>query len=240
MSIGYGRKPLVRVPDMKIEAGEIISITGPNGSGKSTLLRTLSCLLPPVSGDIVFSAKDGRMLSLSSVDRRSASMNIAALFTDRIRGNGLRCYDLTAAGRYPYSGFFGKLGDKDQDIINEAMELTETTDLSERLFDSLSDGQKQRVLLSRCLCQKPLYLLLDEPTAFLDLRYQYLLRRILSVLSDRGVTVIMSIHELSLASECSSRLITIDSSHLSSIRDPESLKDMDFVKKLFGISSSLI
>lgn len=235
MSIGYGHVPLVHLPDISIEKGEIIGIVGPNGSGKSTLLRTLTCSLPIVDGDVSLHTKDGRDVSLRKIDRETAAKNIAALFTDRIKGNGLRCSDIVAAGRYPYTGFFGKLSGQDIQLIQDSMNITDTTDLADKSFDSLSDGQKQRILLARAICQEPGILILDEPTAFLDIRYQYQLKDIITSLKDQGITILMSIHELAIASECSDRLITISEKHRAEIKAPSSLNDEAFIRKLFGI-----
>lgn len=235
LAIGYNNIPLVKIPDIDIKKGETVSIVGPNGSGKSTLLKTLTCSLPIVSGDAVLTTKDGRDMSLSTIDRETAAKNISALFTERIKSNGLRCSDIVSAGRYPYTGFFGRLSSDDTDIIQKSMELTNTSELSDRSFDALSDGQKQRVLLARSICQEPELLILDEPTAFLDIKYQYQLKDILKKLKAKGITVVMSIHELSLASECSDTLITIDETHHASINSPSSLEDESFIKLLFGI-----
>ncbi|MBQ1916820.1 MAG: ABC transporter ATP-binding protein [Lachnospiraceae bacterium] len=234
--IGYNKTPLVKIPDMTIEKGQIVSIVGPNGSGKSTLLKTLTCTLPIVSGDVILYTKDGCDVNLKTIERDTAAKNISALFTDRIKGNGLRCSDIVSAGRYPYTGFFGKLTDHDTEVIRKSMDITDTEELSDRLFDSLSDGQRQRVLLARSICQEPEVLILDEPTAFLDIRYQYQLKDILSRLRQNGITIIMSIHELSLAEECSDMLITIDEDHKAEKNAPSSLKDEAFIKSLFGIT----
>jgi iron complex transport system ATP-binding protein len=235
LSIGYSHVPLVHLPDISIEKGEIIGIVGPNGSGKSTLLRTLTCSLPIVDGDVSLHTKDGRDVSLREIDRETAAKNIAALFTDRIKGNGLRCSDIVAAGRYPYTGFFGKLSSSDIQLIKDSMNITDTTDLADKSFDSLSDGQKQRVLLARAICQEPGILILDEPTAFLDIRYQYQLKDIITSLKNQGITILMSIHELEIASECSDRLITINEEHRAEITAPSSLNYEAFIRKLFGI-----
>ena len=237
LEIGYDNSPLVKIPDMAINAGQILSIAGPNGCGKSTLLKTLTCTLPVVSGDICLETKDGEKKSLKSIDRETAAKNISALFTDRIRSNGLRCSDIVAAGRYPYTGFFGKLSSHDTDVIRQSMELTNTAEISNNPFDALSDGQKQRVLLARAICQEPEVLILDEPTAFLDIRYQYELKRILFKLKESGIAIIMSIHELSLARECSDLLLAINEDHQASIEEPSVLDDENFIKKLFGIKN---
>lgn len=233
--IGYNKTPLVKIPDMTIEKGRIVSVIGPNGCGKSTLLKTLTCSLPIVSGDAFLQTKDGQSVPLSAIDRDTAAKNISALFTDRIKGNGLRCSDIVAAGRYPYTGFFGKLSPYDSDIIHKSLMLTNTTELADRSFDTLSDGQKQRVLLARSICQEPEVLILDEPTAFLDIKYQYQLKDIMKKLTAAGITIIMSIHELSLASECSDTLITIDEHHTAKKNAPSALTDEAFIKELFGI-----
>ncbi|MQN00895.1 MAG: ABC transporter ATP-binding protein [Lachnospiraceae bacterium] len=233
--IGYNNTPLVNIPDMTVEGGEILSVAGPNGCGKSTLLKTITCSLPAVSGDIFLDTKNGRRESLKSIGRETAAKNISALFTDRIKGNGLRCSDIVAAGRYPYTGFFGKLSEHDNDMIRQSMELTNTAELAGRQFDALSDGQKQRVLLARSICQDPEVLILDEPTAFLDIRYQYELKKILLKLRESGIAIIMSIHELSLARECSDKIIAINEEHQAAIDMPEALDDEKYIHKLFGI-----
>ncbi len=235
LEIGYNNSPLVKVPDMTIDAGQILSVAGPNGCGKSTLLKTITCSLPIVDGDIFLMTKEGDKKSLRMIDRETAAKNISALFTDRIKGNGLRCSDIVAAGRYPYTGFFGKLSSHDTDVIRQSMELTNTTEISNRPFDALSDGQKQRVLLARAICQEPEVLILDEPTAFLDIRYQYELKKILLELKKSGIAIIMSIHELSLARECSDLLLAINEDHQVSIEEPSVLDDENFIKRLFGI-----
>lgn len=235
LEIGYDNSPLVKIPDMTIDAGQILSVAGPNGCGKSTLLKTITCSLPIVAGDIFLRTKDSDKKSLKSIDRETAAKNISALFTDRIKGNGLRCSDIVAAGRYPYTGFFGKLSSHDTDVIKKSMEITNTTGISGSPFDALSDGQKQRVLLARAICQEPEVLILDEPTAFLDIRYQYELKKILLELRKSGIAIIMSIHELSLARECSDLLLAINEDHQASIEEPSVLDDESFIKKLFGI-----
>ena len=235
LEIGYNNAPLVKIPDMTIDAGQILCVAGPNGCGKSTLLKTITCSLPIVAGDIFLRTKDSDKKSLRSIDRETAAKNISALFTDRIRGNGLRCSDRVAAGRYPYTGFFGKLSSHDTNVIRQSMEITNTTGISNSPFDALSDGQKQRVLLARAICQEPEVLILDEPTAFLDIRYQYELKKILLELKESGIAIIMSIHELSLARECSDLLLAINEDHQASIEEPSVLDDESFIKKLFGI-----
>lgn len=237
LEIGYNNTPLVKIPDLTINAGQILSVAGPNGCGKSTLLKTITCSLPVVGGDIFLRTKDGVKKSLRSIDRDTAAKNISALFTDRIKGNGLRCSDIVAAGRYPYTGFFGKLSTHDTDVIKKSMEITNTTELTDKLFDALSDGQKQRVLLARAICQEPEVLILDEPTAFLDIRYQYELKKILLELKNTGIAIIMSIHELSLALECSDLLLAIDENHQASVEKPQVLDDEDFIRRLFGIKA---
>ena len=117
------------------------------------------------------------------------------------------------------------------------MEITNTTELTDKLFDALSDGQKQRVLLARAICQEPEVLILDEPTAFLDIRYQYELKKILLELKNTGIAIIMSIHELSLAWECSDLLLAIDENHQASVEKPQVLDDEDFIRRLFGIKA---
>ena len=231
LAVGYDGKPLIEDLNMDIEKGEIVSLIGPNGSGKSTILKSIASQLLPVSGSILLSGQ-----SLTEVEGRDLAKRRAVVLTERIKTELLTCYDVVASGRYPYTGRFGQLTEKDEEKVEEAIGLMNAKTLGPRLFSTLSDGQKQRVLFARALAQEPELLILDEPTSYLDVRYQLELLTILKRLSrERGLTIVMSLHELGLARRISDKLICVRESHTVSLGRPEEIFTPDFVQELYGI-----
>ena len=167
LTIGYNKKPLIKDINIAVKRGEIVTLIGPNGAGKSTLLKSLSRQLEPIEGSVYLDDK-----KLSEMSGSDLSKKVAILFTDRIKGEMMNCYDVVATGRYPYTGYFGVLGAKDRKIIENTMKLVKVEDLCDKDFKKISDGQRQRIMLARALCQEPEIVLLDEPTSFLDIRHK--------------------------------------------------------------------
>jgi iron complex transport system ATP-binding protein len=198
LQTGYrnaGRRSVVsgHLPDLGIMAGRLICLLGPNGSGKSTLLRTLACLQPPLAGNIVITGKTG----LSSAE---VAKKISLVLTDRVTGSNLKVYSLIALGRYPWSGWLGILSEADRAVVDRAVAAAGVADLLERKIHTLSDGELQKVMLARALAQDTPILMLDEPTAHLDLPSRIRLMRFLHRLArDTGKGILLSTHELDLA-----------------------------------------
>ena len=158
LTIGYHGTPVIRNISLKVKKGEIIAMIGPNGAGKSTLLKTIARELEPISGSIYL---EGR--NMQTISYRELSKKMAVILTERIKVELTTCRDIVATGRYPYTGRLGILGPADQKIVNESLETVHALDLAERDFNAISDGQRQRVLLARAICQEPEIILLDEP-----------------------------------------------------------------------------
>jgi iron complex transport system ATP-binding protein len=181
------------LPELLLQPGKLVCLLGPNGSGKSTLLRTLAGLQPALGGTI----------HIEGVDRwtpAELARKISLVLTDRVRGNNLTVGSLVALGRYPWSGWLGGLNATDKASIAWAIRATGVGPLLERKFHTLSDGQSQKVMLARALAQDTPILMLDEPTAHLDLPSRIRLMRLLHQLAretDKGILV--STHELDLA-----------------------------------------
>jgi iron complex transport system ATP-binding protein len=190
-----GKKILVGdgLPDLSVMPGRLICMLGPNGSGKSTLLRTLAGLQPALGGSVVIGGRTG--LSTAELARQ-----ISMVLTDRVGGNNLNVYSLVALGRYPWSGWMGILDETDKAIVRQAIDAAGIAHLLDRKVHTLSDGESQKVMLARALAQDTPILMLDEPTAHLDLPSRIRLMRLLHRLArEMNKGILLSTHELDLA-----------------------------------------
>jgi iron complex transport system ATP-binding protein len=205
LCVGYGGEPLVRDIDLQLHPGEVVTLIGPNGAGKSTILKTLAGHLAPMAGNVLLLGK--QVDKMSSRDR---ARELAVVLTERPTTELLSCRDVVELGRYPHTGRMGRLGQEDWKAIRASMELTHVWDLRDADFSRLSDGQRQRVMLARAICQEPRIIVLDEPTSHLDVHYQIELLDMLRHLADvRRMAVVMALHELPLAHAVSDRVLCI-------------------------------
>ena len=195
MCVGYDNKLLIKDMEIKLREGEILCLIGPNGAGKSTVLKSIAGQLGLLGGTVYLGEDD-----LSEMKAEELAKRMSVVFTERVRVELKSCRDMVATGRYPYTGWFGILSEEDERIVDEVMRLTHITDISEKDFGKISDGQKQRVMLARAICQEPEIVILDEPTSYLDIKYKLEFLLLLQEMREkRGLTVIMSLHELELA-----------------------------------------
>lgn len=200
---------------------------GPNGCGKSTLLRTLAGLQPALSGEFT----------------HCDSKNIALVLTERLSMDNTTVHDVVAMGRYPYTSFLGGLSAEDERIIEKALEQVgfETSrsrdfDISNTMFNAHSDGEKQRILIAKALAQQTPIILLDEPTAHLDLPHRILILRLLRQLAhEQGKTVLISTHELDLALALSDRIMLMTPGKGIQLDTAENLKKADAFTSAFGM-----
>ncbi len=232
--------------------GEMVCMLGPNGCGKSTLLRTLAGLQPPLSGTFSLSAersvspKDG----LSSVSEQSErSKSIALVLTERLSLENTTVHDVVAMGRYPYTSFLDGLTDEDEHIIAESLQQVGFASSGEAgqsefgqpvgqsFFNAHSDGEKQRILIAKALAQQTPIILLDEPTAHLDLPHCILILRLLRKLAhEQGKTILISTHELDLALALSDRILLMSPKAQGVQLDTaENLKKADAFTSAFGM-----
>ena len=212
LTIGYrtasGGEHVVQTDlSFSLNAGEMVCMLGPNGCGKSTLLRTLAGLQPALSG--AFNLQ-------SSISNLQSSKSIALVLTERLSMDNTTVHDVVAMGRYPYTSFLGGLTDEDEAIIEEALRQVgftgiqgyRDTDIAQSFFNAHSDGEKQRILIAKALAQQTPIILLDEPTAHLDLPHRILVLRLLRNLAhEQEKTVLISTHELDLALTLSDRIL---------------------------------
>lgn len=231
MAAGYGGKIVVDGVELYVNKGEILTLIGPNGSGKSTVLRSITGQLKLIKGAAFLDGKD-----MTEIGRHELARKVSLLMTDRIRTELMTCFDVAATARYPYTGSFGLLGDEDRRIVSEALERVNADELAGRDFNMISDGQKQRILLARCIAQEPELIVLDEPTSFLDIKYKIELLQILKGLArDKGTAIIMSMHEIDFARQVSDRVVCIGRKGIDRIGKPDEVLTPGYLCELFGI-----
>ncbi len=205
LSIGYDKKPILEDLNLKAFKGEILFVMGSNGSGKSTLLKTLSNLIPPLSGSVSLSGR--KLKDFSSL---GFAKEISILLTERPNLSSMKVKEVLALGRFPYTSFWGSLGLKDENIINEVIELLKIQNLINKNYDTLSDGQKQKVLLGRTLTQDTPLIILDEPTSFLDIpRKIEFLENLKFLAKEKNKMIILSSHDWDFALKASHSLLFI-------------------------------
>lgn len=233
LSVGYHKKPIIKDIEIGLEKGEILTLIGPNGAGKSTVLKSIAKQLALIAGTIYLDEQ-----SVENMSGKELSQNMAVVLTERLRTEMMTCEDVVATGRYPYTGRFGILSESDRQAVKEAMELVHVTDIKDQDFTRISDGQRQRVMLARAICQEPEIIILDEPTSYLDVKYKL---EFLSILQEmrkkKGLTVIMSLHELELAARVSDKLLCIDGKCVDRFGKPEEVFEQGYISKLFSIIS---
>lgn len=183
-----------------IRSGEFVCLVGPNGVGKSTLLRTLAALQPALEGKIMLMMADGELRDIHRVNEKELARRLSVVLTDRVEVGNLTSYGLTALGRYPYTDWVGRLTPNDEMVVRWSLQAVGADDLSDRQVHELSDGERQKVMIARSLAQEPALVILDEPTAYLDLPRRIEIMRALRQLAhttDRAI--LLSIHDLDLA-----------------------------------------
>ena len=234
LSTGYaeprGRRTVSSELNLGIASGEVVMLMGPNGSGKSTLMHTIAGLLPPLSGQVKILGR-----SLARLGRKEVAQALSLVLTERVEGGNMTVWDVVALGRYPYTNFFGKLQGEDEMMVTKAIEQSHLNGMERRLISELSDGERQRVMVARALAQDTPLILLDEPTAHLDLPSRLdlvlMLRRLAHEL---GKSMLVSTHELDLALSWGDRLWLMDREGKVVSDIPEALVLGGHVGRVFG------
>ena len=201
-----GRHTVFEDVNLTIEEGRNFGLLGLNGAGKSTILKSIARQLSLIAGTVRLDGEDMKSLTGAELSKK-----MAVVMTKRLRGELKNCEDVVATARYPYTARFGVLSKDDNKAVENAMELVQVAEIGESLFDRISDGQRQRVMLARAICQEPEILILDEPTSYLDVRHKLEFLSILQKLCrERQLTVILSLHELELAEKISDRILCVN------------------------------
>lgn len=231
--VGYQGIPLIENITIEAGKGEILTLIGPNGAGKSTILKSIARQLALLGGIVRLDGQDIAGLSGNELSRK-----MAVVFTEKLRTEMMTCRDVVATGRYPYTGRFGILSGEDHQAVENAMELVHIEEIKDQDFTKISDGQRQRVMLARAICQEPQILVLDEPTSFLDVKYKL---EFLSVLQEltrkKGLVVIMSLHELELAERVSDKVLCVKGKYIERFGSPDEIFQPGYIKELFEIET---
>lgn len=216
--------------ELTITPGEVVMLMGPNGSGKSTLMHTMAGLLTPLSGEVIISGKP-----LSSLKMKELARLLSLVLTERIPAGNMSISDIVAVGRYPYTGFRGSLRPEDKVVIREALTACHLDGMQERLYSTLSDGEKQRVMIARALAQETPLILLDEPTAHLDLPSRLEVTTMLRTLArSLGKSILISTHELDLALGWADTIWLMDRAGEIVSAAPEDLILDGHIERVFG------
>jgi iron complex transport system ATP-binding protein len=214
-----------------VARGGLVGILGPNGSGKTTLLRILAGLLRPSHGRVSLDGAD-----LRTVPRATAARRMAMVPQETQLAFEYTVLEMATMGRYPHLGAFEIEGPQDLQIARDALRATGTDHLASRLFNTLSGGEKQRVVIAGALAQAPDILLLDEPTASLDLAYQLEIRSILQQLNrERGLTIVVSTHDLNFAAGLCRELVLLDQGRVLASGATESMLEPSLIRQLYGV-----
>jgi len=217
IEFGYEKEsPLIHGISFGVMEGEFLGIIGPNASGKTTLLKLLDGILRPWKGRVMV---EGR--SIYDMSRREVARRVGMVFQENRLNFTFSAFEMVLMGRTPYLGSMGFEGKRDIDIAKESMVLTDTWNIASRDINELSGGERQRVFIARALAQEPIVMLLDEPTAFLDLRHQMKIMDLLQGLNhERKMIIILVSHDINLASQYCRKLILLKGGLIHKIGSP--------------------
>jgi iron complex transport system ATP-binding protein len=230
ITCGYGRAAALEEASVAVAAGEFVAVVGPNGSGKTTLLRAMSRVLPPREGTVALEGRD-----LYALSARESALAIAVVPQETSIEFDFSCEEVVLMGRSPRQGRFSSEGERDRAVVRESMERTGTWELRERAVTELSGGERQRVVLARAFAQEPRVLLLDEPTAHLDLGFQVQALRLARALRDeRKVAVLATLHDLNLAASVADRMVVLSKGRVAAEGPPDRVLAEDVLRPVFG------
>jgi iron complex transport system ATP-binding protein len=230
-----GALPVLHDVSVSVDRGSMVGLLGPNGSGKTTLLRVLAGMIRPQSGTVALNGS-----AVSEQSRKALARQIAVVPQETHATFDFTVLDMVLMGRFPHLGAFELEGARDFDIARAALAATGTTDLERRHFSTLSGGEKQRVVIASALAQEAEVLLLDEPTASLDLAYQFETAALLTRLNrERGTTIVVSTHDLNLAAAFCDRLLLLRHGRVVAQGPTREVLTADTVRAVYGMDADV-
>ena len=227
---GYPDRPVLRGVDLEVASGEVVALVGPNGCGKTTLMRAITGVIRPERGELRLVGDDAASLSTRERARRVAVVPQAAPLPA-----GFSALEQVLLGRTPYIGPFASEGPGDLAAARQAMQSVDCWSLAERPIEELSGGERQRVVLARALAQEPKVLLLDEPTAHLDLKHQMHTFQLAASLGHQlGLAVLVAAHDLTLASLFADRIAIMEQGRITQVGPPEEVLRPELIERVYG------
>ena len=230
IAFGYDERLLFEGFNLEVAAGEFLGVIGPNGAGKSTLLRLVAGLLRPARGSVRILERD-----LGALDRREVARTLGVVLQENPFAFDYSVSDVVMMGRNPYLGRFQSPGKHDREAVNAALEFVDALFLRDKRINSISAGERQRVVLARALAQEPGILMLDEATSHLDIAHQQLIARILLELNRQGKTVVLLSHDLNLAALCCTRILLLDRGKTVACDAPERVITAELIRSVYGL-----
>lgn len=234
LSLGYGSHTVLENINLELPSGCITALLGPNGCGKSTLLKSITKILTPTKGEVKFQGKD-----ISKIDTKIFSTQISLLPQVQPIPEGITVETLISYGRSPYTGFWGKVTQSDKNFMYQVMEEVGVLDLKDSYLNELSGGQRQRAWLAMVLAQDTPYILLDEPTTYMDINHQVELMSILRRLNKKGKTIIVVLHDINQAARYCDHLVLLKKGKLVAQGSPEKMITQDMMKDVFEIDTQI-
>ncbi len=230
LSVGYS-KPVLSDISFEVKKGEIIGILGPNGSGKSTLLRTLATNLKPIKGAVFIEKYDIFKFSPKDLARK-----MSVMLTDKVDCGFLTGFEVVSLGRYPYINAFGRLREKDIEVVEECLRIVNAENLSNRLFFEMSDGERQKILIARALAQEPEVMLMDEPTSFLDAKHKIEIMLLLrKIATEKSVAIVLTTHDVELALRVCDKVILLRGGRIIAEGPPEDVLTPEILRDVYGV-----
>ena len=234
LQVGYQDKTIIKDISLTIPDGKVVALLGPNGCGKSTLLKAMARILTPKSGEVLWQEEN-----LHKLPSRWLAKHLALLPQTQPIPEGVTVKDLVAYGRSPYTGFWGRLSRHDHELITQAMQQVGVEALAEQRVSELSGGQRQRVWLAMTLAQDTPYLLLDEPTTYMDLSHQVELMQLLRQLNNAGKTVITVLHDINQAARYCDHLIVMQAGAIVTQGTPEEVLTTELLSTVFNVDTQI-
>lgn len=232
LGFAYEEREVLKDISLEVGKGEILALVGPNGSGKTTLLRNISGVLRPKAGAVYLDFKE-----LGKFNPRELAQHLAAVEQERRVGFDFTVRELVELGRLPYLGRLERLGPRDHEVVRRAMKLTHVEEFAERPISKLSGGERQRVFLAIALAQEPQILLLDEPTAHLDVKHQLELMQIIGGQAQAGLTVVMALHDINLAAAFAHRIVLMAGGRVVASGTPGEVLTPKRLRAVFGVEA---
>lgn len=231
LSAGYHKQLIIDEISLTIPLGKMSVLVGANGSGKSTLLSTIARMLKPLGGSVLLDGK-----AIHQQPTKAVSRQLGILPQSPVVPEGLTVFELVARGRFPWQSFMRQWSQEDENAVQQALEMTGTAGFAHQPVDSLSGGQRQRCWIAMALAQQTPVILLDEPTTFLDLRYQVEILELLHTLTrDHGRTVIVVLHDLNFAVNYADTLIFLKQGRLQGVINESEYCTPELIKRVFDV-----